>query len=91
MRVSTKGQYDTIKAALLFVIALFIGPATYGALMVAIEDGDMTKYMMVIGLVVVGVVLILIYRILVIEEPKRVQKKKKAEPKEDKPIKEEEE
>jgi hypothetical protein len=73
----SKGQYDSIKTALLVVIAMFIGPATYGALMAAIEDGDTTKYCMVLGLVVIGVVLILIYRLLVIEEPKEEEEKPK--------------
>ena len=66
--VSSKGQYDSIKTILLVLIAFFMGPSIYGALMSAINDGDITKYLMLLGLLIVGIVLVLIYRYICIGE-----------------------
>lgn len=66
--VASKGKYDSIKAILLMVIAFFLGPSIYMVLMAAIDNGDSTKYLMLIGLLVFGIVLVLIYRLLTIEE-----------------------
>ena len=66
--VASKSKYDSIKAILLMVIAFFLGPSIYMALMAAIDDGNTTKYLMLIGLLVFGIVLVLIYRVLTIEE-----------------------
>jgi len=70
-----KGQYDTIKSAILAFLVLIMGPATYAALMSAIDDGDTTKYLMVMGLLVVSIVLILVYRLISIEEAEAVEHK----------------
>ena len=80
IKFRSRGQYDSIKGALLLVISLIIGPATYTALVQAIADGDVMKYLMALGLMMVGIVLILLYRILMVDE-----KEKEATAEEDKP------
>ena len=66
--VATKGKYDSIKVIIFSIVTFVLGPSIYGALMAAINDGDTTKYLMLMGLLVVGIVLVLIYRVLTIEE-----------------------
>lgn len=70
LNVKSKNAYDSIKAVILAFVALLLGPATYAALMSALDSGDMNKYLMAMGFIVVGIVLIVIYRFVAIEDAK---------------------
>lgn len=72
MKIATtsKGQYDVIKSLLLGLITFLIGPSIFAYLMASVTDGDTQKYLMLMGLIFVGVLFIFIYRLLTIEEAK---------------------
>jgi uncharacterized membrane protein (DUF485 family) len=91
INIASQGKYATIKVLLFGAMTMFIGPAVMSAVMNAMSEGDITRYLMAIGLLMVGVVLILIYVFLSHEEQEEAPKKavKKAvveESKDDPPV-----
>lgn len=61
LKVSSVSTLRKIEAALLSIILVIITPSTAIALLGAVQSGNVTQYLMTLGLIIVGVVLILVY------------------------------